>query len=90
MPNIDDLGSLIDPAQVMHYVSSLPGNIQYAMENAVSQAIANAAIGGLFTTTVNVSAYTNSLVQLLMKKLVDNGYNVPTLTTAGILTVSWN
>lgn len=89
MPNVEDTGSLLDPAQLMHYVSSLPGNAEYAMENAIANAISNAAVTGVFSATVNVSAYPNALVQIIMKKLVDNGYNVPTLSSSNILTISW-
>lgn len=90
MSNIEDIQSFIDSAVFMHTVANNPNNLDFQLQNAVSQAIANAAINGLFTTTVNVAAYSaNSyaLVQLLIKRLIDNGYTA-SLSTA-TLTVNW-
>lgn len=89
MPNMLDDG-FIDQAQFIHYVASTPSNLQYQLDAAVSNAIATAAVGGLFNCSVNVAAYSaNSynLVQLYMKRLTDMGYTSSLATST--LTVNW-
>ena len=89
---------LIDPAWVARMVSLVPGNLDYALQNAVSTAISNAAVTGAFTCTVSVSAYTASnsadssqkydLIVRLIERLQNIGY---TATLSGTtLTVSWS
>jgi hypothetical protein len=86
MPNMLDDGFL-DQAQFVHQVALIPGNADYGIQNAVGTAIGNAAVSGLFTCTVNVSAYSATLIQLIIKRLIDMGY---TSTLSGTtLTVNW-
>ena len=87
MPNMLDDGFL-DQAVFVRQVSLLPGNSDYALQNAVSNGIGNAAVAGQFTATINISAYATTLVQLMVERLVNMGYNTPTLTSTTI-TVSW-
>ena len=89
MPNMLDDG-FIDQAQFVHYVASTPSNLQYQLDGAVSNAIATAAISGLFTCNVNVASYSANnynLVQLYMKRLTDMGYTSSLATST--LTVNW-
>lgn len=86
MPNMIDDGFL-DQAQFVHQVALLPGNTDYGIQNAVSNAIGTAAVNGLFTCTVGVAAYSATLIQSIIKRLIDMGY---TSTLSGTtLTVNW-
>lgn len=91
MPNMLDDGFL-DQSQFIHYVSVTPPNLDYQLQNAVSNAIGNAAAPGtgVLTCTVNVSAYSANnyaLVQLMIKRLVDMGYTAS--LSGSTLTVNW-
>ena len=77
----------IDPQQFVHQVALLPGNADFGLQSVVSAAIAAAAITGVFSCGVSVSAYSATLIQLLMERLVNMGY---TSTLSGTtLTVNW-
>ena len=79
---------LLDPAFVMRLISLVPGNLDFALQNAVSMAISSAAVGGAQTCTVATAAYTNALVQIMIERLVNMGY---TATLSGTtLTVNWS
>ena len=86
MPNMVSDG-FIDQAQFLRMVSQLPGNADFALQNAVGNAIGTAAVGGAFTATVNISAYSTTLVQLLVERLINMGYTAT--LTATTITVSW-
>ena len=86
MPNMVSDG-FIDQAQFVHMVALIPGNADYGIQNAIANAIGNAAVNGLFTCTVSVSAYSSTLIQLMIERLVNMGY---TSTLSGTtLTVNW-
>lgn len=89
MPNMLDDGFL-DQAYFMNHVSTTPPNSDYQLQNAVANAIGTAAVAGtgVTTCTVNVAAYSGTLIQLLMKRLVDMGYTTSLSSTT--LTVNWN
>jgi hypothetical protein len=89
MPNMVSDGFL-DQAQFIHTVATTPANLDYQFQNAVANAIGTAALQGLLTTTVNVSAYTansNALIILMIERLVNMGYTASLSSTT--LTVSW-
>lgn len=86
MPNMVADGLLIE-AIYINKVALSPASGDLALQNAVQAAINTAALAGLLTITVNVSSYSNTLVQLLMKKLVDMGYT--TSLSNVTLTVNW-
>ena len=78
----------IDQAFFMRLVSLVPGNADYALGNAIAGAIGNAACAGAQTCTVATAAYSNTLVQLFIERLVNMGY---TATLSGTtLTVNWS
>lgn len=86
MPNMIDDG-FFDQAQFMHQVSLLPGNSDFAIQNAISNAIGTAAVAGNLTCTVSVAAYTAALIQATMQRLTNMGY---TFSLSGsTLTVNW-
>lgn len=90
MPNMLDDGFL-DQAFFMRLVSNTPSNLNYQLDNAVSSAIGTAALQGLFTTTVNMSAYSaNSyaLVQWYMTRLTNMGYT--SSLNSSTLTINWS
>jgi hypothetical protein len=79
---------LLDQAWVMRLIAQVPGNADFALQNAVDGAIGNAAVSGAYTCTVNVAAYANALVQQMIQRLVNMGY---TATLSGTtLTVNWS
>ena len=86
MPNMI-VDGLIKEAITLHQVSLLPTNSDYNLQAVVQTAITTAALQGFFTCTVATAAYSTTLVQLLIKRLVDMGY---TATLSGTtLTVNW-
>lgn len=87
MPNMLDDGFL-DQAYFVNHVATTSANADYQLQSAVSNAIATAAVGGALTVNANVAAYSNTLVQLLMKRLTDMGYTSSLSGTT--LTVNWN
>ena len=87
MPMMDSDG-MLDQAWVMRMVSLVPGNADFGLQNVVSTAIANAACAGAQTCTVATAAYSNTLVQAIIERLVNMGY---TATLSGTtLTVNWS
>jgi hypothetical protein len=80
----------IDPTQFTTIVSNTPANADYQLNNAIAGAISAQAIlgsGSAHTVTVNVAAYANTLVQLMIQRLINLGY---TSTLSGTtLTVTW-
>lgn len=89
MPNMVSDGFL-DQAGFIRQVALTPTNLQNQMDNAVSNAIGNAAVQQLFTCTVSVSAYSaNSyaLVIVLMERLTNMGYTSSLSTST--LTINW-
>jgi hypothetical protein len=88
MPNqlVDNL--LLD-AQTMHYVSSTPTTGDWALQNAVQAAINTAALTGAYTATINVSSYTNQLVQNLIQKLFNLGYLTAAFGGTNLV-ITWN
>lgn len=86
MPNMLDDG-LLDQAFVVRTYANNPTNSDFALQNLVATAISNAAGQGLGTVTVNVNAYANSLVQLLVQRLVNMGYTATMGTNT--ITVAW-
>jgi hypothetical protein len=78
----------LEPVQFIHQVALIPGNSDMALQSAVSQAIGTAALTGAFTCTVNVSAYSNTLVQQMIQRLLNLEYITPTLSGT-TLTVNW-
>ena len=87
MPNILD-DSFLDRAFDAHIFSTLPTNPDYLLQNAISAAVGAACATGAFTCTVATASYTNALVQAMMQRLVNMGYNTPTLSGT-TLTISW-
>ena len=97
MPNMVDDG-FIDRAFDAHLFSSFPTNLDYLFQNAVSNAITVACASGLFTCNVDVSSYTaanandatqkNNLINIMIQRLVNMGYNTPTLSGT-TLTLTW-
>lgn len=86
MPNMIDDG-FIDQSQFVHTVAQLPTNPDYNLQVVVSNAIASAAVAGAFTAAVNVSAYSNTLAQLMIERLVNMGYTASLSTNT--LTINW-
>jgi len=87
MPMMESDG-FIDQAFFVRLVSLSPGNADFALQNAISAAIGNAACAGLQTITVATAAYANALVQIMIERLVNMGY---TATLSGTtLTVNWS
>jgi len=86
MPNMVADG-LLDEAVLIRKFSDMPTNADFNMQNTVATAIANAAATGVYTITVSVAAYSNTLVQLLIKRLIDMGYTASLSGTT--LTVNW-
>ena len=90
MPNIGGDGFL-DETQFVSFVSNTPVNSDYQLNNAIATAISAQAVlgsGSAHSCTVNVSAYPNVLVQLMIQRLVNCGYTA-TLSSSSILTVTW-
>lgn len=90
MPNMVDDG-FIDQAFFVRMVASAPSNLQYQLDNAVSTAIGNAAVSGLFTITANISAYSANnyaLVQTYMTRLTNMGYT--SSLNGNTLTINWS
>jgi hypothetical protein len=90
MPNMVDDGFL-DQAFFVRLVSNTPPNLDYQLQNAVGSAVGAAAVQGLFTCTVNVSAYSGNnyaLVILMIERLVNMGYTASLATST--LTVNWS
>lgn len=87
MPNMNSDG-FIDQAQFVHQVALLPGNADYGIQVAVSNAIGTAAVAGLFTCAVSVAAYSSTLFQLMIERLVNMGYTA-SMTGTTTLTVNW-
>ena len=86
MPNMLADG-LIKEAITLHVVSQNYTNSDFNLQAAVQQAITAAALLGAYTCTVETAAYSTTLVQLMIKRLVDMGY---TATLSGTtLTVNW-
>lgn len=78
----------IEPAFFIRLVSLLPGNADFNLQSIVSDNIESAALVGLQTCTVATAAYANSLVQIIIERLVNMGY---TATLSGTtLTVNWS
>lgn len=88
MPNILVDGFLID-ANFIGVVSRKPTTVDFNLQNAVQAAINTAALAGNFTATVNVSSYNNTLVQLLIERLINTGY-VSAVFGGTNLVVTWN
>lgn len=86
MPNMIDDGYL-SQAQLAHSAALLPGNSDFALQGAVANAIVSAANSGLFTIGVNISAYSTTLVQLMVQRLINMGYTAS--LSATVLTVNW-
>lgn len=80
-------GELIANANYVHTLALAPTSGDYPLQIAVANAINTAAGQGLFTVNVTISSYSNTLVQLLIKLLVDLGYGATTTSTT--LTVTW-
>lgn len=81
----------IDQAFFVRQVASTPiPNLSYALENAVGGAVGNAAVLGLFTTSLSVSAYSANgywLVQQMIERLINMGYTATLATST--LTINW-
>lgn len=88
MPNIVNDG-LIDQAFVLNTFSRNPTNPDFLLQSAVAGALNLAAAQGLFTASVNISAYANSLVQLIIQRLTNAGY-VASLSSSTLLSVTWS
>ncbi len=91
MPNMIVDNLLID-AQTIHYVSATSlktANADFALQNAVQAAINTAALTGAFTATLSVAAYDNTLIQLLIERLINVGY-VSAVLTSTTLVITWN
>lgn len=90
MANMLDDG-FIDEQIFVHAVATTPvPNLQYQLDSLVSGAISTAAVQGLLTITVNVSAYSANSYDLVIryiKRLVDMGYTASLSTST--LTVTW-
>lgn len=86
MPNMLDDGFL-DQAVVAHAAALLPGNSDFALQGAISNAITSAANSGLFTIGVNIAAYATALVQIMFQRLVNMGFTCS--LTATVLTINW-
>lgn len=86
MPNMIDDGFL-DQAVVAHSAALLPGNPDYGLQGAISNAITSAANAGLFTIGVNITAYTSTLVQSMCQRLTNMGFTFSLTST--VLTISW-
>jgi|HubBroStandDraft_2_1064218.scaffolds.fasta_scaffold07370_6 hypothetical protein len=89
MPNMNGDG-FIDETQFVTFVSNTPANADYQLNNAIANAVSAQAVlgsGSAHSCTVNVAAYANTLVQLMIQRLTNCGY---TSTLSGTtLTVTW-
>lgn len=86
MPNMVSDGFLVQ-ANVAHASALLPANSDYALQNAVAQAIGTASVGGAFTCTVSVAAYAAAIINQMIERLVNMGYTASLSSTT--LTVNW-
>jgi hypothetical protein len=87
MPNILD-DSFLDRAFDAHLFSTMPTNSDYLLQVAISNAICAACATGAFTCTVATASYATALVQAMIQRLVNMGYNTPTLSGT-TLTITW-
>ena len=78
----------LEPSFFVRLVSLSPNNADFGLQGAVSAAIQVAALAGLQTCTAATAAYSNTLVQSMIERLVNMGY---TATLSGTtLTVNWS
>ena len=78
----------IDTAFFVRLVSLSPGNADFSLQSAVSNAVSAAAITGAQTCTVATAAYATALVQLMIERLVNMGYTASLSGTT--LTINWS
>lgn len=78
------------PVKFLNTVAANSAALDFALCNAVAQAVANAALLGNTTCTVSVASYTANnydLVNRLIQRLYDLGYTASLSTST--LTVNW-
>lgn len=88
MPNIIRDGFIVD-ANFIGVVSRKPTTVDFNLQNAVQAAINTAALTGALTATVDVHTYSNTLIQLLIERLINTGY-VSAVFGGTNLVVTWN